>query len=224
MGRQCHKAYELIAIAAGRQAGLELPELPRAAVLTDTARASLTALVADCPAAREIRDRLYEEFERRLGDPGYTVDLLWEWFCGEYTAISRSAIGRAREAYRAAASRIEQTAAEARAFVALAKEAGADAMFEGGVTRAGQLLFELLYKLKSEDLQAENPADLAKVIRAMGAMWKTGKEAALLDSRLAEVRKTARAAVDAEAAAGKRQYTREDVYRLIDDAMKGKAA
>ena len=187
--REKYRAYDLIAIHAGNLAGLRMPDAVAAAAMTADEIQALVAQVADDEAARKIRDELYAEFDRRLADPGYGLDQLVEWFANAYAPVGRSSLYRARCAIRAHESRIAETSDYAKAYVALAAEQGGEAVFAGASQRAGQLVFQLLMETRAEDLDAADPAKLAKIIGALAKIQKSRAETDMIRQRLTEARR-----------------------------------
>ena len=184
------KSYDLVAISAGRKAGLKgMPLAARAARLDRETREKLVAAVADSPAAVELRDEMFAEFERRLRDSGYGGDQVWQWFLKTYGPIGRTSIYRARASLRAQESRITEVAADAQAYADLAAAEGADAVFDGASLRAGQLMFQLLYMTKAEDFQTTDIGKVAKIITALGKLQKSRAETDMIREKLADVRR-----------------------------------
>lgn len=222
MMRTDHRAYELVALEAGRRAGLAaMPPRDTVAGLDAEAMKGLLARVADERGAVQIRDELTADLDRRLRDSGYTGDQVHEWFVGQYGPIGRASIYRARATVRAADSRIAETAEQARAFVELAEAEGADGVFAGATKRAGQLMFQLLYQAEAKDIKVD---DLYRIVIGLAKLQKARAETEVLREKVSEIRKAALAGVERAAArAGRRGLSRDDVYRILDDAMKGAA-
>ncbi len=186
-----YKSFDLIAIHAGRQAGQKhLPTVAEASIkLSRVQRKALVAKVADNPKAVEIRDELFIDFERRLRDSGYGGDKIWQWFQKTYGPIARSSIYRPRAEYRAQNSRIQEIAAEARAYMELATEEGADGIFDAATQRAGQLYFQLLMALNSDDLEGirSKPEKIIQLIDSLGALQRSRAQTDLLKQKVAEM-------------------------------------
>jgi len=189
MPRDNFKSFDLLAIHAGRKAGLKMPPAAEAAGLPAEKLAELTRQVADDRKACALRDKLYVDYERRLRDSAYSGDQVWQWFAKTYGPIGRTSIYRARAALRANESRIAETAAQAQAFVDLAEAEGADGVFAGATQRAGQLIFQLLYQLRSEDLDTDDPAKIAKILNALGSLQKARVETQLIKAKCDELRR-----------------------------------
>ena len=174
-GRADFKAYELIAVWAGRQAGLNMPRGPEAAKLPDWALSELTRAVAENPKAVKLRDRLYIDFERKLRDPGWTGDQVWNSFQETYGPIGRTSIYRARWALQAKDSKISEVAGIAEAFNRVGQEAGAEGIYKAAGQRAGQLVFSLLMECNAADLGGEmSITRLSAIIQALAKLQTSG--------------------------------------------------
>jgi len=226
MGNKDFKAYALIAVHAGRRAGLPLPTVAEASALDDLAMHALDRKIADSPAARKIRDELWAEFERRLREPQYTGDDVWEWFQKSYGPISRASIYRARADIRASDSRVAECRDQAEAYVAAAGDGGGEKVLQAAMDRAGQIFFQILMELDSSRAAGE-PADwgqIGKLVDSLSNLRRSRAQADLMQLRVAEMNKAARAQVDLAAAkAGPKGLTRDDVYKILDDVMRGAA-
>ncbi len=182
-----YTSYDLLAIKAGRAAGLKLPTVAAAAKLTATARKAIVAKVADSKKAVKIRDKMFVDFERRLLDAnGYTGDHIVKWFRKEIGPIGRSGIYRARAALQAAGSRIAEISAQAQAFMSQVSESGPDAVFDAATQRAGQLYFQLLMELDAEDLSGlkAEPAKIITLIDSLGSLQRSRAQTKLLDQKV----------------------------------------
>ncbi len=186
-----YKSFDLIAIHAGLAAGMEhLPTVAEASIkLSRVQRKALVAKVADNPKAVEIRDELFIDFERRLRDSGYGGDKIWQWFQKTYGPIARSSIYRPRAEYRAQNSRIQEIATEARAYMELAAEEGADGIFDAATLQAGQIYFQLLMSLTGEDLKGikADPKKIIQLIDSLGALQRSRAQTDLLKQKVAEM-------------------------------------
>ena len=184
------KAYDLVAIHAGRQAGLDLPDAAAATAMADDVRRVLVAKVADSPDAVKLRDELYVDLERRLRDPGYSGQQVWQWFQKTYGPIGRTSIYRARAALRAQESAIAEIAAQARAYIDLAEESGADDVFRAASRRAGQLIFQLLMEANADRLGGRmNVNKLNGIVVSLAKLQKSRAETDLIAEKLAELRR-----------------------------------
>lgn len=202
------KAYDLIAIHAGRKAGVALPTVAAAGKLPREQRQELVAKVASTAKARKVRDGLFVDFERRLRDSGYSGDQVWEWFKSAYGPIARSSIYRARGALRAQESRISEVSEQARAYMKLADEGGAEGVFGAATRRAGQLYFQLLMELTGDDLEGlrARPEKIIQLVDSLGSLQRARAQTNLLNQKLAEMRRK----FDEEIAAAQRRSGRRD--------------
>lgn len=203
MSRADHKTYDLIACEVGRRLGMPIPDARTCSRASAIKLTRWTVLVADDVQARTMRDELYVEFEARLRDPAYTLHELQDWFGSIYGPVAVSSIHRVRVHLLAEETRIAETGAQARAFMELARASGADAVFGGAVERAGQLLFELLFQTRAEDLSStgREAANFAKLLGALGSLMRGRAETDLARARLDEMR---RRLAEAKAAADRR--------------------
>ncbi len=207
--RDDFKTYDLIAIYAGRQAGLQkLPTVAQAAKLPEEDRQVLVAKVADSKKAAKLRDKLVMEFEHRLRDPGYNGEQIWDWFKSTYGPIGRSSIFRVRAKLRVHESRIAEISQQAEAFVQLADESGGQKIEKAATRRAAQLYFQLLMQLDAEDLAGVrgDPKKIVAIIDSLAGLRRTGAQTNLLEQRLAETRQN----FDRQIAAAQRKAKSRD--------------
>jgi len=220
-----HKAYDLIAVHAGRKAGLKgMPSAARAGKLSVGELSAVVATVADNKAAAKLRDEMALEFDRRCRDGGYDGDQVHAWFVKTHGPLGRSSVFRARAALRAVDSRIGECSAQAQAFLQLAEAEGARSIFAGATQRASQLLFQLLFSARPEDITMDDWDKVSKIMGALAKLQKASAETEMIQTRLAAIRKGAKAEVDRATQGGQQALTRDTVYELIDKVMRGEAA
>jgi hypothetical protein len=206
-----YKPYDELAILAGREAGLD----------------SLTpeAVAAD-EGARALRDKYWSEYERRLRDAQtYTLETIVEWMRSMGCTVSKSSVHRNQQMLRAQEEKVSMSARKARAVIEATSAAGVTDLLEANTMLSGQLIFDALSNLSADALSQMSEPQIIRLIEASGMLRKMAAETGLIKAREAELTATLRKATDAKAAkAGDGKLTREDVYALIDDAMKGNAA
>jgi len=217
------KAYDLIAVHAGRAVGMALPAVAEASGMKAEDLNALVARVADNPEAVEKRDELCMEFDRRLSDASYTGDHVHEWFERTYGPIGRNSIYRARGAVRAATSEVTQIAAEAKAYSDLAAAEGGDAMYGAVRLRYNQLVFQLLMELRSGDLNTDKPEVVARILNSLAKVQKSGAETEMIRHKLGEMRNEFDSQVKRATSAGDGKLSAEDIA-AIRSAVFGEAA
>lgn len=165
------KAYEELALIAGREAGIG------EAVLTPQS-------VEGDDAARAIRDGYWAQYERMLRDvQTYSLDQVHGWMKSIGCRVGRSSIDRNRTHLLAREQQIHASAEKARAVVLAAKEMGLDDLLAGGTLVAGQRLFEALTALPSSNLQDLTAAQTLDLIDSLSRLKKTHSDSAFTDAR-----------------------------------------
>jgi len=178
------------------------------------------------PGAREIRDSSWAEYERRLRDVDtYALRDIREWLATVGVEVSQSCIHRDRVAVLEPEKFAREAAAGTRILLAdLARTTDED-LFRANRTLVANAIYQALVTMRSgalEDLGAGQFIRLADVISRMSV---DRVQADVLAARLAAMRDAAKKAVDEKiAAAPSGSLTREDVYRILDEVMKGEAA
>jgi len=214
------KAYDELAVYAGVRCGMKKPT-PQA--------------VANRDDSRELRDRLWLEYERMHRDgQTYQLDRDIMPFCKAHgVKASKSSVNRDGLRVREGIKAVKLRAELASAVMDAAGNSGED-VFKAGRLLAGQMIFEALNGMSIvalEDLSAD-PIKLLRMIDTLGALSRveadaerTGVEAEMTKAKLAEYHKSAKQEVDRAAkAAGGKGLTRQDVYKILDSVMKGQAA
>ncbi len=202
--------YDAIAAWAARKAGLN-PATAEAA--------------AEDASARAIRDECWMETDRRLADEQtYTADEVIDWLTEIGVATSRSAVYRARRRRRAQLRAVRLRSELARQIVDAAGDDGESGALRGARLLMAQKLFEATQGLSPEQLDGLSPTGVIKLAKVIGELSRADAQTDLIRQRLTQMRSTAKKAVD-DAVAVRRdgRLSREDVYRLIDDVMKGES-
>lgn len=206
------KPYDVLALAAGRQAGLAHPTASE---------------VAESPEARLLRDGLWAEYEMRLRDTQtYTLPAILAWVRDQGGAASQSSIHRDRFWLQARERALGLAAERARQIAKALTGAGGETDFlAAGRAKASQIIFEALAEFPTEVVDAWKPGQWIALFDVLGRLSTAHEEVALTRTRLAALGEKAKQAVDAKAASAPMgALTREDVYRILDDVMKGDAA
>ncbi len=219
------KAYDLIAVHAGLACGLNLPSVSEAAALSADGLAALCGRVAEDADSASLRDKLTLEFERRLRDPAYSGHAVAEWFRDTYGPIGRSSIYRTAASLRCQESRIAECAAQAQAYVDLAADSGADAVFAAGSGRAGQLIFQLLMETNAAALSGEMNLDkLHKIVSALAKLQKSRAETELLGEKIDQMRRKFDKAAKVAATKAAGGALTDDMIAEVRRAVFGEAA
>jgi len=182
---------------------------------------------AENPAAREIRDAIWAEYESRLRDTQtYTLKAIAAWL-RETTGIDAKtmAVHRDRKPVLARQRALELTIADVRNFLEATRDASEAEIMEAARRRAGDQLFQLLMQARVDRPDTVDPKDLIRWARAVADLSAAGASTRLSEQRLAEMRKAARAEAEREAeAAPDGRLSKTEVLKIIDAAMKGEAA
>lgn len=168
-------AYEALAALAAEQAGLK----------EKTAQAA-----ADDDAARQIRDSLWEQYERMLRDTRtYTLKDVRDWLTDRKLKVSRSSVHRDRAALLEAERVYELAVHKANAVLDAAAESGEHDVLKAGRVVAGQLLFNSLSSLSSAALEGLKPHQVLRMIDTLGLLSKAHAETDLIRQKLAELQR-----------------------------------
>lgn len=198
MSKSAMKSYELIAIEAGRRAGMT--GFPPACEMTGKRDRDICAWGKEAvanEATAPVRQEMVVEFERRLCDPMFSLEDLAGWFRGIYGHATISGMHRARAACLAGKLKLEQTVALADAVVKQIGPGGDDSMLKasGGIIR--QLVVQALCEMRhvsdaaaggdGEGVDAGRLAKLTKaLVQAVGA--ETERDLAKAKLRELEIR------------------------------------
>jgi len=206
------KAYDRLAQAAGKTAGLP-------------AAGRNPNAVAEDPAARQIRDGLWAEYEIRLRDTQtYTIDELVEWLGGQGAVVGRTSAHRDRDAILAAERSLTLSAARAKGVCEAIDEMDEGDLLRGQRVIAGQLIFNTLSQLTPEALTEMTPTQIIKLMDCGTRLGKSHAETELLNMKIDEMAKEAKAETDKLAArSADRKLTATDVYKMIDKVMRGES-
>ena len=203
-------AYERLASLAAQEAGL-----PGSVAQDD---------IAADEGARALRDSYWLDYERRLrDDKAYTLENIVEWFVELDLPLSTSCVHRDRTALYKAERALKLRAGLAKAMVDSAAGEGQGDVLKAARILAGQQIFKALNEL---DIDPDDltPTHVINLIGVLGTLSKQHVETDLLAARLAEASKAAKQQVDkAAVAAGAKGLSRQDVYKILDDVMKGAA-
>jgi len=203
------KACEQLALWAGREVGLD-PLSP--------------AAVAESPDAREVRDAAWGDYRRRLADrTTYTLEAIRAWLAEHAVDVSIASVQRDRAPILAKEERLRLGSEITRRFLKETEGAGTAEVLQAGLKRVAQVLFETSLRFEADELRDSlEGGDFVRLAEAVGKLCKANSEVGLIDQRVAELREKARKAVAAAPATADGRVTREDVFKILDDVMKGK--
>lgn len=207
------KAYDALAVCAGRSAGMKRPTAKR---------------VAADENARSLRDALWQEYERMLrDDQTWRIDDIWDWLKDPERGVKvgRSSVHRDRKALQQRERTIALAAAKAQAVLKAATETGEHDVLRGGRVLAAQLIFGTLAELPETALEGMEPAQVLRLVDSLSKLSKAHAETDLINAKLAEKAEQAKAEIDkvVKKAKGGRPG-RKEIYAAIDRVMKGEAA
>jgi hypothetical protein len=183
------KAYLMLAIDAGRQAHLACA----ATVGSESSMPELQAVagqIATDDEAREIRDGLWEEYERRLRDvASYTLTACRQWLAEHGADVGLSSVHRDRERAMRELRRIEYAAEQARSIIDAAEAEGETDLLRAGRIAASTAIFNALMRLGPDALSELSPRDTLKMFRELAVLSKAHAETDLINARLAELQR-----------------------------------
>ncbi len=235
------KAFMILGACAAAQAGLPLAALKLPAAGKRDRLAAETEWLDDAnkaaaenDSAHLVRESMWMEYERRLRDDAtYTVNDVAEWL-GELidkhlrrfpVSIGRSSVYRDSVTIHAKERVIALAGEKTKAFLAALGDAEETDVLRGGRLVAAQMIFDALTNLSAEGITDLTNTQIINMINTLGYLSKTHAETGLIDQKLAALRQAAKAAVASASAASKdNKLTRENVYEIIDDIMRGDAA
>jgi len=211
------KAYQMLAVKAGRDAGLTFRVDE-----TDDDRA---IAVAEDDDASAMRDTAWMDYEAKLRDESFTLGRIVELLKAAGVKVGKSSVARDRDRLRQKERRFALANDRLRAVFDQLGDLDESEMHRKGSRLVMQKLLDFFLSFESRRLEALKPGQVIEAFRVFGSMGKTLAETDILTQRLAEMRKTAKAEVDRKAAGSPdRKLSREDVYAILDDVMKGDAA
>lgn len=168
-------AYEALAALAAEQADLK--------------EKTAEAAGAD-DAARQIRDSLWEQYERMLRDTQtYTLKDVRDWLTDRDLKVSRSSVHRDRTALLEKERVYELAVVKANAVLDAAAESGEHDVLKASRVVAGQLLFNSLSSLSSAALEGLKPHQVLRMIDTLGLLSKAHAETDLIRQKLAELQR-----------------------------------
>jgi len=205
------KTFELLALAAGKAAGMRHPT-PKA--------------VAEHPEARERRDLLWADYERVLRDQKtYRLQDVGKWLLERGIKVGLATADRNRQRVLDRDRLLALANQRTREFLEITEGADEGEVFAAARKRAGQLLFDVFLRLPADALEELEPREILKAFEVAGKLSKAHADVGLIEQRMREAGAAARKELDEKAAKTKDgRLTREDVYEILDRVMKGEAA
>ena len=210
MNTRHSKAYEQLAATAAAQA--DLPERTAEAAAGDD-------------GARQIRDSLWEQYERMLRDTQtWRLEQIGEWLTERGATASRASIHRDRRALLERERVIFLAAARAREILKAASDTGEHDVLRAGRVVAGQMLLSALTNLSSAALEGLRPHQVLRMIDSLGALSKAHAETDLIRQKLTELQRRFDEQISAaQAAAPDGRLTPEQIAEA-KEAIFGKVA
>jgi hypothetical protein len=99
-----------------------------------------------------------------------------------------------------------------------------DQLLDGATKRAGQVLMDLFLDCRPESFADLTAAQWLHAFEVAGGLSRARAETGLLKAKLAQMKEAGRSAAgEVAAAAPDGRLSREDVYKILDDVMKGAA-
>jgi len=206
------KAYEGLAAVAGKAAGLPAGKRTPAGVAED-------------PAAAEIRNGLWEEYEIRLRDTQtYTIDDLLAWLRDQGVKVGRTSVHRDRAAIMASERSLVLAAAKAKSICAAVGHMDEGDLARGQRMLSMQLIFNAMSDLPPDVMEGISIPQLIKLMNCGAKITKVHAETEILNMRIEEISRQAKEETDKlTAKSADKKLSRSEVYKMIDKVMKGES-
>jgi len=188
------RAYEALAEHAAEQCGIK-PATAEAAAENDQ--------------AREIRDCLWAELQKRVGDiQTYSIDGLHKWLTDTIgVTIGRGSVQRLREQHVNSLRAVKLRAERARDVIEAAGQGGEAGVLEASRVLAGQAMFNALAGLDELALTNLKPGQILKMVDSVAILSRQDIETRYRKAQLGELMK---------------KFDQESNTRLKADGLKGK--
>jgi len=211
------KVYAKLALLAGEQAGVAFD------AGADEEAKVISVAVDDDAAA--LRDTAWMEYESRLRDPSFSLARLGQYLKAAGITVGKSSIARDRDRLKKTEGRTALVNAKIKAVFGELKGLDPAEMHRKGLQLAMQKLLDWMLNLRADRLDAMAPAQIIEALKVFGNLGKILAQTDVIQETLREKREAAKAAVAKTAgAAADGRMSREDVYKILDDVMKGEAA
>jgi len=210
------KAYQLLAVRAAETVGLSLPA---AASMDDR-----LAAVASDPDAAAQRDASWLEYDAMLRDESYTLDRVRAFLAAAEISVGLSSVARDRQRLMKEERRVGLVDARVKTILGAMDQGDTKTLHRQGVRLVMTQLLDTFLSMGADGLTGLKPGQLVDAMEVFSRLGRTLAETDRIRLVLDEKRKAAKAAVDAAAGpAGDGRLGREDVYKILDDVMKGAA-
>lgn len=168
------RCYEALAEHAARQCGLK-PATAEAAAENDQ--------------AREIRDCLWAELQKRVGDLStYTIDAIRLWLNADIGVdVGRGSVQRLREQHVAGLAAIRLRAERARQVIDAVGKGGEGDALEAGRAISAQIMFNALAGLDDAALTNLKPAQIINMINSVALLSRQDIETRYRKAQLGEL-------------------------------------
>jgi len=201
------------------------PRLALAAAARVGLKAATAERVAESPEARDVRDALWADYERMLGDKNtYTLEAMRTWLKDEGVKASISAIARDRAPVLARRRRLEIAPAKVREFLAATADSSTGEVLEAARKRSADLLFEFLLKIPVEGIEKTDVTDLRLLGKAVASLSTADAQTQILQQRIAEMRDAFDAKVKAARKGRKGKALTDEDIAEVRKAVFGSAA
>jgi hypothetical protein len=170
---------------------------------------------AEIPEAREKRDALWVDYERRLRDPDtYTLADILEWLLAMKIKASVSSVHRDRTSVLEPERLQRESAAETRAILeSLSGQTDAD-LFRANRLLLGRAFLDALVSLKTGALTLEKTEDILTMARAVARLSTADAQADLARERLRQIRNEFDEAVKAKVKTGDGKLSQADIEEI----------
>jgi hypothetical protein len=204
------KTFELLALVAGKAAGMKHP--------TPTA-------VAGNPEARESRDLLWADYERVLRDQKtYRLEEVRAWLLEKGVKVSLATADRNRQRVLDRDRLLSLANLRTREFLAITEGADEGEVFAAARKRAGQMLFDLFLRLPTDALEELEPGQILKAFEVAGKLSKAHADVGLIEQRMREARERFEAKAKGVRAKAKDGRLTQDQIDEISREVFGSAA
>ena len=195
------RCYEALAEHAAAQCGLK-PATAQAAAENDQ--------------AREIRDCLWAELQRRVGDiQTYAIDGIHKWLVDEIgVKVGRGSVQRLREQHVNSLRAVKLRAERARAVIEAAGAGGEAGVLEASRVPAGQAMFNALAGLDEAALANLTPGQILKMCDSVALLSRQDIETRYRKVQLGELVKKFDREARAKTKAKNGSLTAEDLAEI----------
>ena len=210
------KAYQLLALGAAETVGLSLSP---GASMDDR-----LAAVAEDPDAVAQRDASWMEYDAMLRDESYTLERIRAFLAAAKIKVGLSSVARDRQRLMKDERRVGMADARVKAILGAMDSGDTQSIHRKGVRLVMTQLLDAFLSSGAEGLAGLKPNQLVDAMDCYARLGRTLAETDRINQVLDEKKKAAKEAVDAAAGpAGDGRLGREDVYKILDDVMKGAA-